>query len=211
MAGRGATHRFVRAIACVRSGLLGLRWAWIRAECPAVQLLGGVYGRDFKGVRHPPQSFWPLLACVSSFSASSGCVARFATRERPHLVFLDERRTTPVGVISAVSSQPVGPSCDSCARPTTAQFAALRATAAESRGGLPVATNGCACRWWRQATRARARSARSRRGGTGRTPSCSLSGTSRSEPAGSGRGANLRSPAATSKWNLPSSQRHQGC
>ena len=74
-----------------------------------------------------------------------------------------------------------------------------------------TATDGCACRWWRQATRARARSARSRRAGTGRTPSCSLAGTSRSEPAGSGRGANLRSPAATSKWNLPFSQHHPGC
>lgn len=39
----------------------------------------------------------------------------YATRERPHLIFSDETRTVPIGVTSAVSSQPLsGPSCDSC-------------------------------------------------------------------------------------------------
>ena len=64
MAGRGATHRFVTSdCLCAEpspGSETGLRWVWIRAECPAVQLLGGVYGRDFKSVRHPPPSFWPL-------------------------------------------------------------------------------------------------------------------------------------------------------
>ena len=45
---------------------------------------------------------------------TDGTSRAFATRERPHLVFADKNRTTPVGVISAVSSQPVGPSCASC-------------------------------------------------------------------------------------------------
>ena len=45
-----------------------------------------------------------------------GTSTTYSTRERPHLIFADDsNRTTPVGVITAVSSQPVGTSCDTCA------------------------------------------------------------------------------------------------
>ena len=49
-----------------------------------------------------------------SVSFTDGTHREFATRERPHLVFTDPSRTTPVAVVTAVSSQPVGPSCDTC-------------------------------------------------------------------------------------------------
>lgn len=45
---------------------------------------------------------------------TAGLPQTFSTRERPHLVFADEGRTTPSGVITSVSSQPVSPACDSC-------------------------------------------------------------------------------------------------
>eukprot|EP00041_Stephanoeca_diplocostata_P019148 m.407417 g.407417 ORF g.407417 m.407417 type:complete len:286 (+) comp21225_c0_seq8:253-1110(+) len=45
----------------------------------------------------------------------------FSTRERPHLLFVDKTRHTPKGVITAVSSQPVGPSCNSCVQQACSQ------------------------------------------------------------------------------------------
>jgi len=47
---------------------------------------------------------------------TDGTSKTFATRERPQLVFVesDEFRTTPVGMTSAVSPQPLGPWCDQC-------------------------------------------------------------------------------------------------
>ena len=45
---------------------------------------------------------------------TDGTVETFATRERHQLVFLDMNRSVPAGVTSAVSSQPLGPWCDSC-------------------------------------------------------------------------------------------------
>ena len=38
----------------------------------------------------------------------------FATRERPHFVFADAAQTVPAFLVTAVSSHPVGPSCDQC-------------------------------------------------------------------------------------------------
>jgi hypothetical protein len=38
----------------------------------------------------------------------------YATRERPQMVFASEKRTTPVGMTSSVSSQPVSPACNTC-------------------------------------------------------------------------------------------------
>ena len=54
-------------------------------------------------------------------SFTDGTSRAFATRERPHLVFADEKRTTPMGVITAVSSQPVGPGCDTCTEKACSQ------------------------------------------------------------------------------------------
>jgi len=45
---------------------------------------------------------------------TDGTSVTFATRERPQLIFSDVARTTPVGLTSAVSSQPIGPMCDTC-------------------------------------------------------------------------------------------------
>lgn len=45
---------------------------------------------------------------------TDGTFQAFATRERPQLIFQDPRKQAPVGLTSAVSSQPIGPSCDSC-------------------------------------------------------------------------------------------------
>ena len=52
---------------------------------------------------------------------TAGPPAIFSTRERPHLDFADGSRSPPSGVITAVSSQPVGPSCDSCDNGTCSQ------------------------------------------------------------------------------------------
>ena len=43
-----------------------------------------------------------------------GSSATYSTRERPHLLFADTARTTPVAVTSAVSAVMVGPACDTC-------------------------------------------------------------------------------------------------
>jgi hypothetical protein len=47
----------------------------------------------------------------------------FATRERPQLVFArdDVNRTTPQGLITAVSPQPIGPSCGTCSQQACSQ------------------------------------------------------------------------------------------
>ena len=45
----------------------------------------------------------------------------FATRERPQLLFADDDRTTPAALTSAVSSQPIGPMCDSCSQGACSQ------------------------------------------------------------------------------------------
>jgi hypothetical protein len=48
---------------------------------------------------------------------TDGTSKTYATRERPHVIFdpkKDPNSTTPVGIITAVSAQPVGPSCDAC-------------------------------------------------------------------------------------------------
>jgi len=47
-------------------------------------------------------------------SFTDGTNKTFATRERPQLIFVGENRTTPVGMTSAVSPQPLGPWCDQC-------------------------------------------------------------------------------------------------
>ena len=61
---------------------------------------------------------WNYSSTVQPFNCTvdfiDGSSRAFATRERPHLIFVDKARTTPVAVISAVSSQPVGPACASC-------------------------------------------------------------------------------------------------
>jgi len=45
---------------------------------------------------------------------TDGSSQAFATRERPQLLFEDAGRHVPVGLTSAVSSQPIGPMCNSC-------------------------------------------------------------------------------------------------
>ena len=43
---------------------------------------------------------------------TDGTNTTFSTRERPHMIFSDKARSTPVGVFTAVSNQPIAPSCD---------------------------------------------------------------------------------------------------
>lgn len=45
---------------------------------------------------------------------TDGTSTVFSTRERPHLVFADKARHIPMGVFTAVSSQPVSPACSGC-------------------------------------------------------------------------------------------------
>ena len=45
---------------------------------------------------------------------TDGSSKTFSTRERPQLLFGDSARHVPVGMTSAVSSQPIGPWCDEC-------------------------------------------------------------------------------------------------
>jgi len=52
---------------------------------------------------------------------SDGTSTRFATRERPHLVFADPGRHVPMGVFTAVSNQPIAPSCASCFKSACSQ------------------------------------------------------------------------------------------
>lgn len=54
---------------------------------------------------------------------TDGTIKRFSTRERPQLVFSrgDFNRTTPRGLITAVSPQPIGPTCDSCSQQACSQ------------------------------------------------------------------------------------------
>ena len=52
---------------------------------------------------------------------TDGSSKNFATRERPQLIFLDGNRSTPVGITSAVSAQPIGPQCDTCIQGTCSQ------------------------------------------------------------------------------------------
>jgi len=46
-----------------------------------------------------------------------GTMTTFATRERPQIIFAPGT-TVPVGIVNGVSSQPVGPECDSCSKGT---------------------------------------------------------------------------------------------
>lgn len=52
---------------------------------------------------------------------TDGTSTTFSTRERPQVIFADAAKTTPVGVVGGVSSQPVGPMCDTCAQKTCSQ------------------------------------------------------------------------------------------
>ena len=45
---------------------------------------------------------------------TDGTSKTFSTRERPQLIFADRNRSTPIGLTSAVSPQPLGPWCDEC-------------------------------------------------------------------------------------------------
>lgn len=47
-------------------------------------------------------------------SFTDGTNTTFSTRERPHMIFADKARTTPVGVFTAVSNQPISPACAGC-------------------------------------------------------------------------------------------------
>lgn len=52
---------------------------------------------------------------------TDGTSHRFSTRERPHLVFADADRHVPMGVFTAVSNQPIAPSCDGCSQHACSQ------------------------------------------------------------------------------------------
>merc|ERR1711862_351522 len=49
-----------------------------------------------------------------SVAFSDGTSTTFSTRERPQVIFAVGDTTTPVGFVGGVSSQPIGPMCDSC-------------------------------------------------------------------------------------------------
>lgn len=52
---------------------------------------------------------------------TDGTSTTFSTRERPQVIFAAGDRTTPVGFVGGVSSQPIGPMCDSCSQGTCSQ------------------------------------------------------------------------------------------
>ena len=52
---------------------------------------------------------------------TNGANKTFATRERHQMVFADRNRTTPVGITSGVSPQPLGPWCDQCSEGACSQ------------------------------------------------------------------------------------------
>jgi len=52
---------------------------------------------------------------------TDGTSVTFSTRERPQVIFAPGDTTTPVGFVGGVSSQPIGPWCDSCYKNTCSQ------------------------------------------------------------------------------------------
>merc|ERR1712167_367882 len=52
---------------------------------------------------------------------TDGTSTTYSTRERPQVIFAEGDTTTPVGFVGGVSSQPVGPQCNSCKRGTCSQ------------------------------------------------------------------------------------------
>jgi len=58
--------------------------------------------------------FSPIEPFNGTIRFVDGSSRQFSTRERSHLVFSDEKRTTPIAVITGVSSHPVDSSCDHC-------------------------------------------------------------------------------------------------
>ena len=52
---------------------------------------------------------------------ADGSVKAFSTRERPQLHFMDASRSVPTGLVTAVSPQPIGPSCDTCSQRACSQ------------------------------------------------------------------------------------------
>lgn len=65
------------------------------------------------------ETLCPLLTFTHSHNLrtvnfTDGTSKTFSTRERPQLLFGDSARHVPVGMTSAVSSQPIGPWCDEC-------------------------------------------------------------------------------------------------
>jgi len=52
---------------------------------------------------------------------TDGTSTTYSTRERPQVIFAEGDTTTPVGFVGGVSSQPLGPWCDSCYKGTCSQ------------------------------------------------------------------------------------------
>jgi len=52
---------------------------------------------------------------------ADGTATTFSTRERPQVIFAKGDSTTPVGFVGGVSSQPIGPVCDTCYKGTCSQ------------------------------------------------------------------------------------------
>jgi hypothetical protein len=59
-------------------------------------------------------SFSPTEPYNGTVFFTDGTSITFSTRERPHLVFADKNMSTPIGVVTAVSSQPISPACAGC-------------------------------------------------------------------------------------------------
>lgn len=66
-------------------------------------------------------TFSPIEPHNGTVHFIDGSSKRFATRERPHILFADESKTTPAFLITGVSPHPVDSSCDRCKRNACSQ------------------------------------------------------------------------------------------
>ena len=82
-------------------------------QCLLVLIGRGLAGAGTAVTAWRGSSAWSSRSQAVAFSSGRGS-QQFATRERPHLLFADANRSMPNGLTSTVSSQPLGPGCDSC-------------------------------------------------------------------------------------------------
>jgi len=79
----------------------------------------------YSGHAFSPDGFTWTFSDVEPFGGTvhftDGSSTTFSTRERPQVIFARGDSTTPVGFVGGVSSQPIGPTCDSCYRGTCSQ------------------------------------------------------------------------------------------
>lgn len=66
-------------------------------------------------------SFSDVEPFSGTVAFTDGTATTFSTRERPQVIFAPGDKTTPVGFVGGVSSQPIGSMCDSCYLGTCSQ------------------------------------------------------------------------------------------